>query len=159
MELTSKQMTKVEETLKDFKSLVKRYEQCKGSPKKLKNFCTRNRNPLWDLTNLKYFFTGLKSKALVEAGKDAEVSKEHYIQRSLAMELIFEEISKNPKMTVRKFLKLVKKYGSTVQVLRSEHKEIGKKTKNTGVFNFRIYKSVGIDIPGLDEHLVNQGIY
>lgn len=159
MKLSRKQMTKVEETLKDFKCLIPRYLECKNSPKKLKSFCTRNRNPLWDLTNLKYFSTGLKSSGVMSAGVDSEISREHYIQRSLAMGLIFDELVKNPKMKSKEFLSLVKKYGSTVEVLREEHKSIGRITKNTGVFNFRIYKSVGIDIPGLDKYLDSQNIF
>ena len=159
MELTRKQMTKVEETLRDFKCLIPRYLECKNSPKKLKSFCTRNRNPLWDLTNLKYFSTGLKSTGVIKAGLEAQTSREHYIQRSLAMGLIFDELINNPKMKSKEFLSLVKKYGSTIEVLREEHKSIGRITKNTGIFNFRIYKSVGIDIPGLDKHLTSQEIF
>ena len=151
-------MMRVEETLKDFKCLIPRYQECKNSPKKLKSFCTRNRNPLWDLTNLKYFSTGLKSTGVISGDIDAKVSKEHYIQRSLAMGLIFDELSNKPNMKSKEFLSLIKKYGSTVEVLRDEHQSIGRITKNTGIFNFRIYKSVGIDIPGLDKYLTSQGI-
>lgn len=159
MKLSRKQMSKVEETLKDFKCLIPRYLECKNSPKKLRSFCTRNRNPLWDLTNLKYFSTGLRSNAVIKADPEIKVSREHYIQRSLAMGLIFDELVENPKMKSKQFLFLIKKYGSTVEVLREEHKSIGKITKNTGIFNFRIYKSVGIDIPGLDKHLTDQEIF
>lgn len=158
MKLSRKQMSRVEETLKDFKCLIPRYLECKTSPKKLKSFCTRNRNPLWDLTNLKYFSTGLKSIGSNSTNPEAQISREHYIQRSLAMGLIFDELVKNPKMKSKEFLSLIKKYGSTVEVLREEHKTISKITKNTGIFNFRIYKSIGIDIPGLDKYLTSQGI-
>jgi hypothetical protein len=158
MKLSRKQMVKVEETLKDFKCLIPRYLECKSSPKKLKSFCTRNRNPLWDLTNLKYFSTGLRSTGSISIDPEVKTSKEHYIQRSLAMGLIFDELVNNPNMKSKEFLLLIKKYGSTVEVLREEHKSIGRITKNTGIFNFRIYKSVGIDIPGLDKYLTSQGI-
>jgi len=77
MKLSRKQMVKVEETLKDFKCLIPRYLECKGSPKKLKSFCTRNRNPLWDLTNLKYFSTGLRSTGSISVDPEVKTSKEH----------------------------------------------------------------------------------
>ena len=109
MKLSRKQMTRVEETLKDFKCLIPRYLECKDSPKKLRSFCTRNRNPLWDLTNLKYFSTGLKSTGVMSAGIYSKVSSEHYIQRSLAMGLIFDELVVNPKMKSKEYLALVKK--------------------------------------------------
>ena len=62
MILTDKQLRKTDETLKDFKTLMIRYREVKGDDEKLKSFLTRNRNPLWDLTNCKYFKTGLMSE-------------------------------------------------------------------------------------------------
>ena len=69
------------------------------------------------------------------------------------MKLIFSEITKNPKMSTKKFTNLITKYGSTIEVLKSEHKKIGVTTRGTQLYNFRIYDEIGIEIDGLEEHL------
>jgi hypothetical protein len=151
--LTKKQQFKIEETLKDFKCLAPRFNQIKDNPRLVRSFCSRNRNPLWDITNIKFFSTGLKSKGVLENTTDEKVTKDHFIQRSLSMKLIFSEITKNPKMSTKKFTNLITKYGSTIEVLKSEHKKIGVTTRGTQLYNFRVYDEVGIEVDGLDEHL------
>jgi hypothetical protein len=151
--LTKKQQFKIEETLKDFKCLAPRFNQIKDNPRLVRSFCSRNRNPLFDITNTKYFSTGLKSKGVLENTTDEKVTKDHFIQRSLSMKLIFSEITKNPKMSTKKFIDLITKYSSTVEVLKSEHKKIGVTTRGTQLYNFRVYDEVGIEVDGLDEHL------
>ena len=108
--LTKKQQFKIEETLKDFKCLAPRFNQIKDNPRLVRSFCSRNRNPLWDITNIKFFSTGLKSKGVLENTTDEKVTKDHFIQRSLSMKLIFSEITKNPKMSTKKFTNLITKY-------------------------------------------------
>ena len=156
--LTKKQRFKIEETLKDFKCLVPRFNEIKDNPRLVRSFCSRNRNPLWDVTNIKYFSTGLKSKGVLENPNGEKVSKDHFIHRSLSMKLIFAEITKCPKMSTNKFIKLISKYGSTIEVLKSEHKRIGLTTRNTQLYNFRVYNDLGIEIDGLDNHLKSIGL-
>jgi hypothetical protein len=60
--LKESQLIKIEETMNDFKCLLNRYLELKDNEEKLKLFFTRNRNPIWDITNTKFFKTGLKSE-------------------------------------------------------------------------------------------------
>jgi hypothetical protein len=105
MKISKLKMFKIEETLKDFKCLVPRFDEVKNDSVLLKEFCMRNRNPIWDLTNINYFKTGLKSERLIEIGGKGK--DEHYIQRSLSMEIIFRKISENPDMSVEGFIDLL----------------------------------------------------
>jgi hypothetical protein len=89
MKITKLKLRRIEETLKDFKCLLPRFNEVKNDRILLKDFCSRNRNPIWDLTNIKYFKTGLKSERLIESGEKGK--DEHYIQRSLCMEIIFRK--------------------------------------------------------------------
>ena len=84
--LNYNQKSKIEETLEDFKVLLGRYRSIKKDETKLRQFFVRNRNPIWDITNCKYFKTGLLS----EEAKNTSLSDmvdDHYIQRSKAMKL------------------------------------------------------------------------
>jgi hypothetical protein len=108
MRISNLKMQKIEETLEDFKTLLPRYNKVKGDKEALKRFCSRNRNPVWDLTNIKYFKTGLKSDTLIKSGE--KPVNEHYVQRSLCMELIFRTLDRNPDMTVEQFIELLRKY-------------------------------------------------
>ena len=109
----------------------------------------RNRNPIWDLTNINYFKTGLKSQRLIESGEKGK--SEHYIQRSLCMEIIFSRLSDNPDMSVEGFIDLLRMYSSTVLLTNEEHKEITLYTRNTEVMNYMVYGKVGIKVNGLKE--------
>ena len=53
--LKQHQLEKIEETLEDFKCLLKRYRELKDNPVKLNYFFNRNRNPIWDITNINFF--------------------------------------------------------------------------------------------------------
>lgn len=147
MKITKLKMRKIEETLKDFKCLLPRFNEVKNDRILLKEFCSRNRNPIWDLTNIKYFKTGLKSERLIEDGGKGK--DEHYIQRSLCMEIIFRKLNENPDMTVEGFIDLLRMYSSTVQLTEKEHKEITIYTRNTEVMNYMVYHKVGIKVNGL----------
>lgn len=142
-------MLKIGETLKDFKCLIPRFNEVKNDKVLLKEFCSRNRNPIWDLTNINYFKTGLKSEGLIlNGGKGVD---DHYIQRSLCMEIIFRELDGNPDMSVNDFIDILRIYSSTVLLSEKEHRDITVYTKNKGVMNYMVYDEVGIRVEGLSE--------
>ena len=142
-------MLKIGETLKDFKCLIPRFNEVKNDKVLLKEFCSRNRNPIWDLTNINYFKTGLKSEGLIlNGGKGVD---DHYIQRSLCMEIIFSELDGNPDMSVNDFIDILRIYSSTVLLSEKEHRDITVYTKNKGVMNYMVYDEIGIKIKGLSE--------
>ena len=60
--LNQNQLSNIEETLEDFKALLPRYRSLKDDETKSKQFFVRNRNPVWDVTNCKFFRTGLMSE-------------------------------------------------------------------------------------------------
>jgi hypothetical protein len=147
MRITKLKMMRIEETLKDFKCLVPRFNEVKNDEVLLKDFCSRNRNPIWDLTNIKYFKTGLKSEGLIrDGGKGVD---DHYIQRSLCMEIIFMQLNNNPGMSVDEFIGLLRKYSSTVLLSEKEHRDITIYTKNKSIMNYIAYGDVGIEVKGL----------
>lgn len=141
----------IEETLKDFKCLLVRYREYRGDDELVKEFCTRNRNPLFDITTIKYFQTGLKSNRLIKNG--GVPVNDHYITRVKSTEIIFEELHSNPEMGVEEFIKLIKKYSSTISITKDEHMKITQLTKGTGVMNYLLYEQVGIEVMGLREHI------
>jgi hypothetical protein len=145
-------MRMIVETLKDFKCLLPRYREVKGDELLLKEFCSRNRNPLWDITQIKYFYTGLSSKGLIENG--GKPVKEHYIPRVKATEIIFSELDMNLEMDVETFISLIKKYASTISITKDEHKRITGLTKGKDVMNYVMYEQAGIEVPGLEEYIL-----
>jgi hypothetical protein len=149
MKISKLKMFKIEETLKDFKCLLPRFNQVKNDRVLLREFCSRNRNPIWDLTNINYFKTGLKSDGLIESGGKGK--SEHYIQRSLSMEIIFRKLSENPDMSVEGFIDLLRMYSSTVELTEDEHKKITLYTRNTEIMSYMVYDKVGIHVNGLME--------
>ena len=149
MKISKLKMLKIEETLKDFKCLVPRFIEVKEDKVLLKEFCSRNRNPIWDLTNINYFKTGLKSEGLIlNGGKGVD---DHYIQRSVCMEIIFDKLSEKPNMDVDEFIKILRVYSSTVLLTEKEHRDVTTYTKNTDIMNYVAYDKVGIKVDGLME--------
>lgn len=149
MKISKLKMLKIGETLKDFKCLVPRFNEVKDDKVLLREFCLRNRNPIWDLTNINYFKTGLKSEGLIlNGGKGVD---DHYIQRSLCMRIIFGELGKNPDMDVEGFIRLLRMYSSTILLTEKEHKDITVYTKNTDIMNYVGYEKIGIEVKGLKE--------
>ena len=142
-------MLKIGETLKDFKCLIPRFNEVKNDKVLLRDFCSRNRNPIWDLTNINYFKTGLKSEGLIQSG--GKGVDDHYIQRSLCMEIIFRELDSNPDMSVDYFIDILRIYSSTVLLSEKEHRDITVYTKNKGVMNYMVYDEIGIKIKGLSD--------
>jgi hypothetical protein len=150
--ISNLKMRMIEETLKDFKCLLVRYREVKEDELLLKEFSKRNRNPLWDITSIKYFQTGLKSKGLIENG--GEFTNEHYIPRVKATEIIFGELDINPEMDIETFISLIKKYASTISLTKDEHKRITSLTKGKDVMNYLMYEQAGIEVPGLEEYIL-----
>jgi hypothetical protein len=151
MKLSTKQLVKVEETLKDFICLVPRYLEVKDNPVLYDMFLSRNRNPLFDLTLNKFWETGLSSNGF-KSGQGKKV-KDHYIPRKLAMGFIMRELSLNPNISLEEFIVLCKKYASTINLTEEEHKLVTQKAKKTGKPNYEFYESCGIVVEGLIERI------
>lgn len=153
--LNKKQLFNIEETLEDFKALLPRYRSLKGDETKSKQFFVRNRNPVWDVTNCKYFKTGLMS----EDAKDLPLTQlvdDHYIQRSKAMKFIFSELDKDENMNVEKFISLLKKYCSTVKLSKDEHSKVTVIAKqNPTYLNYESYLAGKIQIDGLSDLMLS----
>lgn len=149
MRITKLKMRRIEETLKDFKCLIPRFNEVKNDRILLKEFCSRNRNPIWDLTNINYFKTGLKSEGLIlNGGKGVD---DHYIQRSVCMEIIFNKLTEKPNMDVDEFIKILRVYSSTVLLTDKEHRDVTTYTKNTNIMNYVAYDKIGIKVDGLTD--------
>lgn len=151
MKISKKKILLIEETLKDFKCLIPRYCEVRDNELLFKSFCSRNRNPLWDITNISYFKTGLMSESAKTSTE--KLCDDHFVQRKLSMKLIMDSLVKSPNMSVEEFIKLIKKYSSTVKITRDEHTLVSQKTKNNDQYNFKVYEELGIIINGLDEYV------
>ena len=153
--LNYNQLSNIEETLEDFKVLLTRYRGIKGNETKLKQFFVRNRNPIWDVTNCKYFKTGLMS----ESAKNIpliELVDDHFIQRSKAMRFIFSELDKDETMKSSKFIQLLKKYCSTVKLSKEEHTKVTVVAKqNPTYLNYETYLACDIQIDGLSDLMLS----
>lgn len=144
-------MFKIRETLRDFKCLLTRYDELKSDEKLVEEFCKRNRNPVFDITTIKYFKTGLKSDLLIENGGDS--TDEHFIQRSKAMKVIFDRLSENPNMDDGEFITILKKYCSTVLISKEEHKLLNSTMRGKNKFNYEVYPEIGINVKGIEEYI------
>lgn len=153
MNLTTEQLLKIEETLKDFVCLIPRYTECKKDSKLLDLFLSRNRNPLWDITQTKFWETGLCSNE-VKKGK-CKIVKDHFIQRKMAMKIIMDKLSDNSNMSLNDFIILCKKYSSTINLTKEEHQAVTSLVKNTKSYNYELYSKCGIIVEGLDELITN----
>lgn len=147
---------KCEETLKDFKCLLLRYREVKNDVKLFKMFMTRNRNPLWDLSNSSELRTGLKSKRVIES--NVKGVDDHFIQRSKAMKNIFFELDNNPDMDVNDFIKVLKKYSSTVELTKEEHGKVTGLSRTRDVLNYQLYTELGIEVDGLHGIMIENNI-
>ena len=152
--LNNNQLLNIEETLEDFKVLLIRYRNIKDDETKLRKFFVRNRNPIWDITNCKFFETGLMS----ESAKYEPLTKlvdDHYIQRSKAMKFIFSELDKDENMELDKFILILKKYCSTVKLSKEEHRNVTVvSTKNPNYLNYESYLACEIQVEGLSDFML-----
>lgn len=152
MNLNPNQLTNLSETLEDFKALLPRFVVIKNDKTLLRKFCVRNRNPIWDLTNTKFFKTGFKS---LNCEGSTDLVDDHFIQRSKSMFLIFETIEKNPSISIEEFLYLLKKYCSTVQITKQEHILVSAfAKKNPDFYNYESYLACGVKIPDLNDWML-----
>lgn len=143
------QMNKFEESLICYKELIDRFSEIKHDRKQLKVFLSLNRNPLFDLTGTKKFKTGLMSQG-ANINPVLMTSNDHFIQRTKGLEYILKEIEKNPAMEVVEYISLVIKYCSTVVLTKEEHKKVNSYARrNPELTNVKIYRKLGIKIPGL----------
>ncbi len=153
--LNYNQKSKIEETLEDFKVLLTRYRSIKGNETKLRQFYTRNRNPIWDVTNCNYFKTGLMSEDSKKTSRKNQVN-DHYIQRTKAMRFIFSELDKDEDMNVDRFIELLKKYCSTVVLSKDEHSMVtALAKKNSTYLNYESYLACKIQVEGLSDLMLN----
>jgi len=142
----------IRETFEDFKALLPRYISVKEDSNLRRKFCSRNRNPLWDISNTKYFNTGLGSK---EGLSSVDPVKDHFVQRTKAVDLIFTEIEKDPEMTLDRFIKILKKYCSVVFLTKEEHTRVSSFCKNNKeAFNYEAYLACGIKVSGLSDFIL-----
>jgi hypothetical protein len=147
---------KIEETLKDFKALLPRYREVKGDAKLFQLFMSRNRNPLWDLSGNKIFKTGLKSKVFLES--NTKGVEDHFIQRTKGMKIVFHKLDNNPDMDVDEFTKLIIGIGSTVSLTKEEHSLVTGYCKEFDLLNYQTYRTLNIEVEGLDEFLEEKNI-
>jgi hypothetical protein len=153
--LNYNQLSKIEETLEDFKVLLTRYRSIKDNQTKLKQFYSRNRNPIWDITNCNYFKTGLMSEDVKNNPLTKQVD-DHYIQRTKAMRFIFSELDKDEDMSVDRFIGLLKKYCSTVVLSKNEHTMVTSiANKNPTYLNYETYLACRIQVDGLSDLMLN----
>jgi len=153
--LTYNQLSNIEETLEDFKVLLTRYRNIKGNQTKLQQFYSRNRNPIWDITNCNYFKTSLMSEDARITTRENQVN-DHYIQRTKAMRFIFSELDKDENTNVDRFIELLKKYCSTVVLSKDEHSIVTAfAKKNSTYLNYEIYLACKIQVDGLSDFMLN----
>lgn len=151
MNLNKNQLFNAQETFEDFKVLLTRFNQVKDDETKLRAFFVRNRNPLWDLTNCKFYKTGLMSEGAKNLDKKYLVD-DHYIQRSKGIKFVFVELDKNPEMSLESFIQIVKKYTSTVKLSKQEHSKVTSfAKKNPTYLNYETYLACGIKVEGLSD--------
>jgi hypothetical protein len=150
--ITGKSMLKINEAFECYKKLLNRYSELRNDPKALNRFYSMCRNPLFDITGISYFRTGLMSNAAAKCQEKCYTSQDHFIQRTKALKYIFRDMAKNPNMTLEQFIALVKKYCSTVTLTKEEHRSVttyGRKHKD--MTNVKIYKKLGIKVTGLGQ--------
>lgn len=149
MRLTPQLRTNIKETLEDFRCLIPRFSEVKNNSELLRKFCSRNRNPLFDVTNNNQFKTGLGTVGGLELHKPVE---DHFIQRTKAIQIIFRKLENNPEMEFEEFVSLLKKYCSTVSLTKDEHSEVTKISRqDSDMFNWEIYEKCGIVVEGMDD--------
>ncbi len=146
--LSESQITKINLTLDIFKCQIELYNSINTDPNKLDAFFSLNRNPLFDLTGISYFRTGLESDGVIAGGKPVH---DHFIQRKQAMKILFDKLSKNKDMTLDEFIVFLVEYGSTVAITKEEHQVVTTRAKNTTKLNYELYEQCGIVIEGLDK--------
>jgi hypothetical protein len=119
------------------------------------SFLLETETRFWDITNCKFFKTGLMS----ESAKDLPLTQlvdDHYIQRSKAMRFIFSELDRDENMELSKFILILKKYCSTVKLSKDEHSKVTVVAKqNPTYLNYESYLACKIKIDGLSNLMLS----
>lgn len=155
--LSEKKMEQIERSLNIYKQLIPLWKKVRksGSRREIRQFLSLNRNPLFDITNIKYFQTGLMSsqaKKYITENVDVKLTHDHMIQRSKALEYIFNEIECNPDMSTAKYIRLLRRYCSTVVLTKEEHLNISTYGRlNPSYANIVLYNDLKINVQGLDK--------
>jgi hypothetical protein len=153
--LNYNQLSNIEETLKDFKVLLARYRSVKDCEVKSKQFFVRNRNTIWDITNCKFFKTGLISQSAYNVTL-SQLVDDHYIKRSKALIFIFSEFYNDEYLEISKFIQILKKYCSTVKLSKDEHSKVTVVAKqNPTYLNYESYLACKIQVDGLSDLMLN----
>jgi hypothetical protein len=158
-ETTELQFKKLEVLYDLFKKNVSIYNQYKKLDDKdyLNFFVSTFRSPIWDISSANIFKTGLKSNKVLD-GEESLV-EDHFIQRSKASRLLFENFSENPSLSFISFVNLLVKYGSTIILTKEEHSEVSKAAKkDKEAYNHELYENCNVEVVGLQELLVSLGI-
>ena len=143
---------KIEETLKDFNQLMLRYREVHGNEMLMDMFLSRNRNPIFDLSNIKMFKTGLQSNGSLSETNKKLKTEDHYIQRKKGMKHIFDYMMARPNIGYDEFVGLLIKYISTVTLTKEEHRRVtALAKKNKDKYNFELYSLCGIVVEGLND--------
>jgi len=149
--LTDIQFTKIDMVLKMFKCLLPLYIECKDDEPRCVTFCGLNRSVIYDITSCSFFKVGLISDgALKKLERNVE---EHLYNRTLSSRVIFSILEKNPDMTVEDFIKILKKYGTTITLTESEHNRLPKDTKGFYEKTYEDYEKIGVNVLGLRDYM------
>lgn len=146
-------LVKIEVALDMYKGHLPLYlEYKKNDEIKLNYFLGMSRSIIFDITKAKFFQVGLISEQALKKLED--ITHEHLYNRKLSARKLFELLEQNPNMTVEEFIFFLKKYGTIIVVTKSEHNEITKKTKGLYEKTVEDYENAGVNIPGLDEYII-----
>jgi hypothetical protein len=141
----------INELLQDYLTLLPRWKEVKRIPYAKQKFCSRNRNPLFDISSFKFFKTELGTKIGLVLTKPVY---DHYIQRTKAVEFIFNKLESEPEIDLLDFVYYLKKICSVVALTEEEHKTVTSFCKkNKKFYNFQAYKHCGIKIEGRTEFI------
>jgi hypothetical protein len=154
MKLNEKQYKKISLTLEIFRSQIDLYSKIMNDADSVNNFMSLNRNPFFDLTNNKFFKTGLLSDEAKKLIKPKDIVHDHFIQRKKSMKILFNQLLDNPNMDVNEFIIFMKQYSSTVGITKEEHMRVTTIAKGRDEYNFDLYGDCGIVVEGLN-HFVN----
>lgn len=147
--ITDKNMQKIIMSFQMLKQMIPYYILFKDNVEYDNMFRSLSRNPLFDITGNKYFSTGLISSKASKCDK-CETSKDHILQRTKALKIIFDLLVKNPDMNVLEYIQFLKRYCSTVILTRDEHNLVNVVSKKYPQWsNRKIYNKLKIKIPGI----------
>ncbi len=144
----------INELMKDYLALLPRWRVVKNNPITKHKFCSRNRNPLFDISSSKFFKTNFGSEEGLKLKKPVY---DHFIQRTKAVELVFEKLDSEPEIELLDFVSFLKKICSVVALTESEHRTITSYCKkNKALYNYQAYEHCGIRVEGLSKFISSE---